>query len=118
LGLRHQDSVSALRSLYRGKVGLAGVAQIAEEEPGIQGALGVAGQAIFKNCPTILLGSILWGGSGHSGEWKEAFRQVAQLLQKTEVAEQVVNDYYTRLDAEMLNPATKLHTSMDKYIWQ
>lgn len=51
-----------------------------------------------KIAPTILLGSFLWGGSGHSGEWKESFMQMAQLLQKTDVAEQVMSNYYTRLD--------------------
>jgi iron complex transport system substrate-binding protein len=51
-----------------------------------------------KIAPTVLLGNVLWGGSGHSGEWKQAFMQVAQLLQKTEAAEQVMNGYYERLN--------------------
>lgn len=34
----------------------------------------------------------------HSGEWKDVFINIAQMLQKTEVAEQVMNDYYKRLD--------------------
>ena len=34
----------------------------------------------------------------HSGQWKDVFTNVAQMLQKTEVAEQVMNDYYRRLD--------------------
>jgi iron complex transport system substrate-binding protein len=55
-------------------------------------------QQAAKIAPTILLGSVLWGGSGHSGEWKESFMQMAQLLQKTEVAERVMHDYTTRLN--------------------
>lgn len=34
----------------------------------------------------------------HSGQWKDVFMNVAQMLQKTEIAEQVINDYNTRLD--------------------
>lgn len=34
----------------------------------------------------------------HSGQWKEIFMNLAQMLQKTEIAEQVMNDYYQRLD--------------------
>ncbi|WP_448601876.1 ABC transporter substrate-binding protein [Thermoleptolyngbya sp.] len=55
-------------------------------------------QQSSKIAPTILLGHVLWGGSGHSGEWKEAFMKVAELLQKTEIAEQVMGSYYARLD--------------------
>lgn len=51
-----------------------------------------------KIAPTLLWGHILWGGSGHSGEWKEGFMKFAQLLQKTEIAEQVMKDYRVRLD--------------------
>lgn len=54
-------------------------------------------QAIYPQAsqiaPTILY------KSEHSGQWKDAFMNVAQMLQKTEVAEQVMNDYYKRLDA-------------------
>lgn len=42
--------------------------------------------------PTILY------GFEHSGQWKDVFMNVAQMLQKTEVAEQVMDDYYERLD--------------------
>ncbi len=34
----------------------------------------------------------------YSGQWKDVFMNVAQMLNKTEVAEQVMNDYYKRLD--------------------
>ncbi|WAL61996.1 iron-siderophore ABC transporter substrate-binding protein [Thermocoleostomius sinensis] len=34
----------------------------------------------------------------HSGQWKEIFMNLAQMLKKTEIAEQVMNDYYQRLD--------------------
>lgn len=33
----------------------------------------------------------------HSGQWKDIFMNVAKMLQKTEIAEQVMNDYNTRL---------------------
>ncbi|MBD3885370.1 iron-siderophore ABC transporter substrate-binding protein [Phormidium tenue FACHB-886] len=42
--------------------------------------------------PTILF------GLEHSGQWKDVFMSVAQMLQKTDIAEQVMNDYYKRLD--------------------
>lgn len=42
--------------------------------------------------PTILY------GAEHSGQWKDVFMNVAQMLQKTEVAKQVMNNYYKRLD--------------------
>ncbi|AFZ30443.1 periplasmic binding protein [Gloeocapsa sp. PCC 7428] len=34
----------------------------------------------------------------HSGKWNEIFLNFAQMLQKGEVAQQVMNDYYTRLE--------------------
>ncbi|WP_088889170.1 ABC transporter substrate-binding protein [Leptolyngbya ohadii] len=34
----------------------------------------------------------------HSGQWKDVFLSVAQMLDKKEVAEQVMNAYYKRLD--------------------
>lgn len=42
--------------------------------------------------PTLLY------GFEHSGQWKDVFINVAQMLQKTEVAERALGDYYKRLD--------------------
>jgi iron complex transport system substrate-binding protein len=42
--------------------------------------------------PTVLF------GTEHSGQWKETFMSVAQMLQKTKVAEQVMNRYDERLE--------------------
>ncbi|MBW4514835.1 MAG: iron-siderophore ABC transporter substrate-binding protein [Timaviella obliquedivisa GSE-PSE-MK23-08B] len=42
--------------------------------------------------PTILY------GFEHSGQWKDVFMDVARILQKTEIAKQVMNDYDKRLD--------------------
>lgn len=55
-------------------------------------------QQSTKIAPTVLWGDALWNGSGHSGEWKKAFMSFAELLQKTEDAEQSMNAYYQRLN--------------------
>jgi iron complex transport system substrate-binding protein len=65
-------------------------------------------QQSVRIAPTILWGDALWGGSGHSGEWKEAFMQFAQLLQKTDIAEQVMNSYNARLDEFKQNMGERL----------
>jgi iron complex transport system substrate-binding protein len=56
--------------------------------------------------PTILY------SSEHSGQWKAVFMNVAQMLQKTEVAEQVMSDYYNRLETFKQQMGNRLKTKV------
>jgi iron complex transport system substrate-binding protein len=56
--------------------------------------------------PTILY------GFEHSGQWKEVFMNVARMLQKTEVAEQVMSNYAKRLEKFKQQMGQRLKTEV------
>lgn len=47
----------------------------------------------------------------HSGKWNEIFLNFAQMLQKGEVAQQVMNNYYTRLEQFKQQMGERLNTT-------
>ncbi|OKH24241.1 iron-siderophore ABC transporter substrate-binding protein [Chroogloeocystis siderophila] len=47
----------------------------------------------------------------HSGKWNEIFLDFAQMLQKGEVAQQVINNYYTRLEQFKQQMGERLNTT-------
>jgi iron complex transport system substrate-binding protein len=64
---------------------------------------------LSRIAPTVLI------AYEHSGQWKEFFRQFAEVLGKTAEAEQVMDDYYARAEdfkAQMQGRAAELEVSI------